>query len=414
MEESVMKVSLLQIVPEFRDVEPPLQPPGAEQEHMVLKNCVKWPMKWPKTQIRLGSGLVGSRRSTGATSKRPPTIVRPPKKTAAITQKEEAVVATCNRHQQLLGASSVPQPDKGAAVTPQVHDPKGDDGDDDVDVMGFLNPGASVDMYMPPMDEEPFCAPGAQPSRPTTCTQRLDFQGLSQGTPPEAGDQAIRKPAHIFSPNTLRKTVFPVSAPRPPPPSPEKKEKKQKKRKRGPGASASQPAPKTIRANEFTVSPRADGLTRVHEAGQPILPPELLKLAHQHMKNLQQYVLVLEELSLKDKCPNYPVFTVIVPTDLDFIHDEPANPFFIAFEDVFNLFHFRRLDYNLVRLYALDMALQMKRDNSPDVVVADPYYMRDCQLLEGSETRTKAIEYLGRFMLTNKRKNYILLPVFPE
>ena len=60
------------------------------------------------------------------------------------------------------------------------------------------------------------------------------------------------------------------------------------------------------------------------------------------------------------------------------------------------------------------MAMKIKRDNTPYVAVADPYYMRDCQLAEGSATRTQATEYLGSFMLTNKRKNNILLPFFPE
>ena len=58
LDEDVMRVRLITIVPEFRDVQPPIQPPGAEED-MVLKDCTDWMMKWPKTQIRLGTGLVG-------------------------------------------------------------------------------------------------------------------------------------------------------------------------------------------------------------------------------------------------------------------------------------------------------------------------------------------------------------------
>ena len=68
----------------------------------------------------------------------------------------------------------------------------------------------------------------------------------------------------------------------------------------------------------------------------------------------------------------------------------------------------------MVRLYALNLATRIKRDNTPYVTVVDPYYMRDSQLVEGSRTRTMAKEYLQRFMLTNKRKNSLLLPFFPE
>jgi len=99
---------------------------------------------------------------------------------------------------------------------------------------------------------------------------------------------------------------------------------------------------------------------------------------------------------------------------LDFVHEAPADLFFIAYEDVFKLFHSRRLDYNLVRLYALNLAMKIKREATPYVAVADPYYMRDSQLVEGSGTRTMATEYLQRFMLNNKRKNNLLVPFFPE
>jgi hypothetical protein len=124
--------------------------------------------------------------------------------------------------------------------------------------------------------------------------------------------------------------------------------------------------------------------------------------------------LTLEGLLLKDNHPNYSVFTDKVPKDLDFVHEAPADLFFIAYEDVFKLFHSRRLDYNLVRLYAINLQLKIKRELPPQVAVADPYYMRDSQLVEGSATRTRAVEYLQNFMLRYKEKNTILLPVFPE
>ena len=125
-------------------------------------------------------------------------------------------------------------------------------------------------------------------------------------------------------------------------------------------------------------------------------------------------ILYLEEALLKEKDPSYPVFTVNVPEDPDFVHEDPAELFFIAFEDVFNLFHLRRLNYNMVRLYAINLQLKIKREVPPNIVVADPYYMRDSQLVEGSTTRTRAVEYLESFMLRYKEKNTILLSVFPE
>ena len=193
-----------------------------------------------------------------------------------------------------------------------------------------------------------------------------------------------------------------------PPASPEVKKKKHRKR--------SKPAPKTtIRGYEDMVSPRADAVSRVHEAGQPILSRDLLRLAGGCMLPLQNAILTLEGNLLKEEDPNYPVFTVKVPKDLaEFVHETPADLFFISYEDVFRLFHFRRLDYNLVRLYALNQAMRIRRDNTPYIKVVDPYYMRDSLLVEGSTTRAKATKFLQRIMLNNQDKNNFLMPFFFE
>ena len=68
----------------------------------------------------------------------------------------------------------------------------------------------------------------------------------------------------------------------------------------------------------------------------------------------------------------------------------------------------------MVRLYALDAAMKIRRDNTPYVAIVNPYYMRDSHLLECSKTREMATEYLVRVMLANKRKNVLLLPFFFE
>ena len=133
------------------------------------------------------------------------------------------------------------------------------------------------------------------------------------------------------------------------------------------------------------------------------------------MQSLHESVLTRERLLLEEEDPNYPVFTVQVPEDdIDYVTAAPAELFFIAFEDIFNLFHTRRLDYNLVRLYTLNQAMKIKRDNTLCVMVVDPYYMRDSQLVEGSRAQAMATEYLQSFMLKNETKNNHLLPFFCE
>jgi hypothetical protein len=278
-----------------------------------------------------------------------------------------------------------------------------DDGDD-VDVHDFINTGGRQGSYMPTLDqEEPFRARDDQTDHPKK--RRLDY-GFSQETPP-AADQTNKPAGIVFSPNTLRQTVgeqikSPVEGPA--------TKKKQRKRSK----QTNKQPPKRIRAQDDVVPGRKDGLLRVHVAGQPILSKELQNLARGSMMSLHDSIKILEQLLLNDRDPNYPVFTVKVPADVHFVHEAPADLFFIAYEDIFNLFHSRRLDYNLVRLYALHQAMRIKRENTSNIAIVDPYYMRDCQLVEGSGERTMATTYLQKFLVDNKRKDVILLPFFPE
>ncbi|KAK1613113.1 hypothetical protein QYE76_036786 [Lolium multiflorum] len=282
-------------------------------------------------------------------------------------------------------------------------------------------------MYMPPMDEQAFRTHNDQLSRPPTVTKqrrssrvflktllrRLAIQLKSSLLPFSALTRCVRRSgSHPNQPQQPQKhhqhrstTISTTSTP---------VDQVKKGRKRGgkKGASSSQPAPKRIRADDM-VPPTPDGLPRCHEAGKPILPPDMEHLASGPMLPLQHYIQYQESVLLKEKDPNYPVFSVKVPSDQHFVNEDPADIFFIAFEDVFNLFHSKRLDYNLVRLYAINLQMKINRE-TPHIAVADPYYMRDSQLQDGSSTRTKAVRYLESFMLMNKEKNTILLPVFPE
>ena len=356
----------------------------------------------------------------------PRKIVRPP-------PRRMPPVAASRRHQQLLGVAAPAQGDHHAAAPqrpplpsspPPHHDTdmaagdahKDNSDDDNYDTDAFLNTGADMEgLYMPAVDEEfqardAYKAGGSKPTK-----QRLVFTGLSQETPP-ADDPQDKRAGIIFSPNTIKVTTGEqlASAPAMEEPLIRPLPKKPRKRTRGnAGKAASQPAPQ-LRFNDRLVPPMTDGYTRMHEAGKPILPPELERIAEGQMMHLQDSIQFAEELLLKDKDPNYPVFTVRVPKNVGFVTDPPAELFFIAYEDVFKLFHAQRLDYNMVRLFALNLAMSITRENTPDVAVADPYFMRDSQLREGNITRVKAKLYLQKFFLENRTKGTVLLPFFPE
>ncbi|KAK1609936.1 hypothetical protein QYE76_033609 [Lolium multiflorum] len=383
--------------------------------------------------IRLG-GLPSAKKSTGATSPiiRPkiasaddtlketavaaPTTLKEPA-VAAATRKDPTIAATTTRHKQLLGAlpqrpltrRNVRQAAASQPPPPKVQDMAPLDGNDvdDDDINAYINTGAcSQDMYMPPMDEQAFRTHGDHLGRPTTFTkQRLVF------TATQINPNNLKHHQHL--PQQHRSTTS--TDPKHPPSAPPAPRQVKKARKRGAkkGASSSQPAPKRIRADDM-VPPTPDGLPRCHEAGKPILPLDMEHLTSGPMLPLQHSINYLESVLLKEKDPNYPVFSVKVPSDQNFVHEDPADIFFIAFEDVYNLFHSKRLDYNLVRLYAINLQMKINRERPRHIAVADPYYMRDSQLQDGSSTRTKAVRYLQNFMLMYKESNTILLHVFPE
>ena len=113
MDPSVMKVRLASVVSEFRDILPPIQPPGHGDEMMILGDCTLWVMTWPKTQIRLGAGTAGLRRNTGATSPmvRPNKFVWPPKQIGL--RKVPNVVAPRRKRR-----SSTPPPTRNRRSSP--------------------------------------------------------------------------------------------------------------------------------------------------------------------------------------------------------------------------------------------------------------------------------------------------------
>jgi hypothetical protein len=200
--------------------------------------------------------------------------------------------------------------------------------------------------------EETYRVREDQNARTKTCT-RLDFHGALEETPTDAGaaDPKVNS-RNIFSPNTLHKVTgeqLPTGSPI------EKKHHRKRNKKHKPSASQRPAGPKRPRVQHDPMSQPTKGTLQgiIHEAGKPIMSDELVANASRAMENLMHGIMFLEEGLLKETNPSYPVFTAKVPADVGFIDDHPADIFFISYEDVFNLFNAKRLDYNLVRLNAL-------------------------------------------------------------
>jgi hypothetical protein len=102
-----------------------------------------------------------------------------------------------------------------------------------------------------------------------------------------------------------------------------------------------------------------------------------------------------------------------VPEGHGFVDRSPAEIFFVQYEDIYNLLHSNRLDYNLVCLYTLHMALKAKREKTNGIMIVDPSFMCDVALAnEGDRATVK--EYLGNIFMENPTIDSILLPCFPE
>ena len=143
------------------------------------------------------------------------------------------------------------------------------------------------------------------------------------------------------------------------------------------------------------------------------MPPEVLNVMTGEMRSVHDNIVHNEKQLLSMKHPSYPVYVVKVPRALGFVDTNPAEVFFIRYEDVFMVFHLGRLDPSVVRLVLLNMAHDIITEKTPNVAIMDPFYM-DEGILETHGDRIIVTKYVTGFLLDNKDKKVILMPFFPQ
>jgi hypothetical protein len=144
-----------------------------------------------------------------------------------------------------------------------------------------------------------------------------------------------------------------------------------------------------------------------------MLTKEVLANTGGAIVNLHDNIQYLEERLLKEKNPGYPVYIIKVPEGHGFVDRAFADIFFVRYEDIYNLLHSNRLDYNLVRLYSLHMALKTKREKTKGIVIVDSYNMCDVALANEGD-RAMGKEYLENIFVEDLTIDSILLPCFLE
>ncbi|KAI4990656.1 hypothetical protein ZWY2020_039019 [Hordeum vulgare] len=271
----------------------------------------------------------------------------------------------------------VPAPSHGktAATLPPSADPDmhmAQDLDDDDDAIS--NDDKYINEHGYSDDDDLFGPPSQEPNpakedgdlagtveKPNFSKRRL-FS--SQETPPAPAftETQIAEVQNIISPNTLKKVVYEQN-------SIPLQQKKQKGRKRKTNKGASQPTPSTIRAQDGPPISK-DIERRVHVAGRPMLPTNMLNAPTSAMRSMHDAALYMEKRRLSENDGAYPVFV-------------------------------------------LSMEMRIIRDKTPDIVIVDPFYMR-AKFLDSAGDRQVASSYLEGVILANADKDNFLMPYFSD
>ena len=98
---------------------------------------------------------------------------------------------------------------------------------------------------------------------------------------------------------------------------------------------------------------------------------------------------------------------------MGFLDETPGDMLFVRFDDIFDMYHMKALHRSMVRLFVLSMAHRLINDNTPDIVIIDPFYMSDC-FVNTTTGRTRMTKFIEDVFMANSTKNIFLMPYFPK
>ena len=102
-----------------------------------------------------------------------------------------------------------------------------------------------------------------------------------------------------------------------------------------------------------------------------------------------------------------------MPEGKGFVDGDIGGTIVLWFDDIFAMFNLHLLHYTFVRLFSLSMEMRIIRDNTPDIVIIDPFYMR-AKLLSSAGDHQVASSHLEDVILANPDKDNFLVAYFPE
>ena len=354
---SVHRVRVDRVLPGCEELDPPNQPMG-EDEELKLGQLKNHYVLWPKALIRLNPTTPGSAPSQGRVT--PPVDDHP----EPATHHHDGGFSPIDDFIQELAAQQAPPRD---SPEPEQHD---------------------------------------LPADKAQCLKKKLFG--SQETPEEAGPASVASQPVMFSPCTIHGATIAAMVDGGTPACRKRKYRKRPEKKPSAGASASQPPPNKKFMDKLPTKWRD-----IHCIGQPILPAEVVSKLTGEMQSVHNTVLHLEEDLLKERHPSYPLFVAKVPSGVGFVDQHPAELFFIRFDDVFNVFHLRRLDRTLVRLVTLSVAHDCTSEKTPNIAIMDPFFMLE-SIMASPRDRLIVSKQIEDFLVANKDKTTILIPYHPK
>jgi len=155
------------------------------------------------------------------------------------------------------------------------------------------------------------------------------------------------------------------------------------------------------------------GAAKWHIPGEPILPKAAVEAIYGDLRRLHDDVLRREKSLIVSENPLYPLYVVNVSRPLSYVDTFPADKFFLRFHYLFDMYHWKKLDFTFVHLYALHMNYLIGVEQIPFICVADPYFMHEGFLAVCAVHREYVREYIVDFMVANKDKETILVPYHP-
>ena len=93
--------------------------------------------------------------------------------------------------------------------------------------------------------------------------------------------------------------------------------------------------------------------------------------------------------------------------------EEHGAPFFVRFDDIFRMNHMQPLHPSMVRLVALSMAHKISLENTPNLMIVDPYYMQE-MFVNSPRGRASATQHLEDLFVANISKHVYRMPYFPK